>query len=144
MTYIDAYGLVALLANEPAAAQVELLLRSDECRVAATNLAEAVDVTARVHSQALDDIRGAIEPLILGNAFALAVSDEAEVWLAAEIRIAHYSRKDRPLSMADCLLLAHAELAHDAIATSDPGVAEVARARGLSVAALPDREGNLP
>lgn len=144
MTYVDAYGLVALLANEPAAAQVERLLRSDQCGVAAVNLAEAVDVTARVHLQTLDDIRAAVEPLILGNAIALAVSHEAEVWLAAEIRIAHYSRRERPLSMADCLLLAHAELAHDAIATSDPAVASVARARGLGIVPLPDREGNLP
>lgn len=144
MTYIDAYGLVALVANEPAAAEVEQLLRSEECRVAAVNLAEAVDVAARVHSYPLEEIRRALEPLVLSGELAVAVSDESEAWLAAEIRVGEYHRAKRPLSMADCLLLAHAISTGDALATSDPAVADVARSRGLTVVALPDRDGNRP
>jgi uncharacterized protein with PIN domain len=77
LTYIDAYGLVALVANEPAAAEVEQVLRADECRVVAVNLAEAVDVAARVHGYPIDAIRKALEPLTLGSALAVAVADEA-------------------------------------------------------------------
>jgi predicted nucleic acid-binding protein len=46
--------------------------------------------------------------------------------------------------MADCLLLAHAISTGDALATSDPDVAAIARARGLTLIALPDRDGNRP
>jgi len=145
VTYIDAYGLVALIANEPAAAEVEQLLRSDECRVVAVNLAEAVDVSARIHGYPLDDIRKALEPLFLGEALAVAVSDEPEAWVAAEIRVAEYNKKTRPLSMADCLLLAHVALTDDAVlATSDPDLAAVARSRAITVVGLPDRAGSLP
>ena len=144
MTYVDAYGLVALVANEAAAADVEQLLRTEECRVVAVNLAEAVDVAARVHDYPVAEVRGALEPLTLSGELAVAVSEEPEAWLAAELRIAEYHRKDCPLSMADCLLLAHAISTGGALATSDPAVAKVARARGLSVVALPDREGSRP
>lgn len=144
MTYIDAYGLVALMANEPAAAEVEELLRTEECRVVAVNLAEAVDVAARVHGYPLHEIRAALEPLVLGGHLAVAVSAEAEAWLAAEIRVGEYHRSKRPLSMADCLLLAHALSTGHGLATSDPDITAVARADGVTVIAFPDRDGQRP
>lgn len=144
MTYIDAYGLVALVANEAAAEEVEQLLRSAECRVVATNLAEAVDVCARTHSYPIEEVRGAIEPLIAGGQLAVVVTEERDAWLAAEIRVAEYHRQKRPLSMADCFLLAHALSAEQPLATSDPHVADVARRAGGTVIPLSDRAGNKP
>lgn len=144
MTLIDAYGLVALVADEAAAAEVEELLRGGECRVVAVNLAEAIDVCARRHEYPLDEIRNALEPLILGGSLAVAQSDEGEAWSAAEIRVTHYHHARRPLSMADCLLLAHALADRDSLATSDPHVAEVGRSLGATVIALPDRSGKRP
>ncbi len=144
MTYVDAYGLVALIANEVAAPEVEELLRGEQCRIVAVNLAEAIDVAARTHGYPLDEIRKALEPLILAGRLTVAVSDESEAWLAAEIRVSQYHRSKRPLSMADCVLLAHAFSTGDAVATSDPHVADVARSRGLTVIALPDTDGNRP
>lgn len=144
MTLIDAYGLVALIANEAAAAEVEELLRGGECRVVAVNLAEAVDVCARTHDYPLDEIRNALEPLILGGSLAVAVSDEDDAWSAAKIRITRYHHTRCPLSMADCLLLAHALSDGDSLATSDAHVAEVARSVGATVIALPDRSGKRP
>jgi predicted nucleic acid-binding protein len=144
LTYIDAYGLVALVANEAAAAEVEELLRGEECRVVAVNLAEAIDVAARKHGVPLEEIRRALEPLILGGQLAVAITGEAEAWLAAEIHAAEYHHSQRPLSMADSLLLAHAISTAGAIATSDPYIAEVARSAQLRVVALPDTDGNRP
>lgn len=144
MTLIDAYGLVALVANEPAASEVEGLLRGGECRVVAVNLAEAIDVCARSHDFSLGQIRNALEPLILGGVLAVAVSDEGKAWIAAEIRAEHYHRTRCPLSMADCLLLAHALSEGNSLATSDPHVADVARTAGATVIALPDRSGERP
>lgn len=108
------------------------------------NLAEAVDVCRRVHGLSEGDVRTALEPLTLSNTPAVAVSDERVAWLAAELRARHYHKKDCPLSMADCFLLAHAVAGDGALATSDPDLARIARAEGATVVPLPDREGRLP
>lgn len=144
MTLIDAYGLVALVANEAAASEVEELLRGGGCRVVAVNLAEAIDVCARRHDYSLSQIRNALEPLILGGSLSVAVSNEDEAWIAAEIRATRYHRTRCPLSMADCLLLANALSEEDSLATSDPHLADVARSAGARVIALPDRSGERP
>ncbi len=144
MTYLDAHCLVALVANEAAAQEVDELLRGGGCRVVAVNLAEAIDVAVRTHPYPFAEVRKALEPLVLGGHLTVAVSGEAEAWLAAEVRVSEHHRSKRPLSMADCMLLAHALSTEDAVATSDAHVADVARSRGLTVVALPDTAGNRP
>lgn len=144
MTLVDAYALVAFVADEPAADAVERVLRAGGAEVVAINLAEAVDVCGRNHGIAADGVRNALEPLFLGGVLRPRSSGEREAWRAAEIRSAHYHRKDCPLSLADCFLLAHALEQGDEIATSDPHVAAVARGARLGVTALPDRAGVLP
>ena len=110
----------------------------------AINLAEAVDVCGRTHGIASKEVRDVLEPLLLGGVLEARSSGEREAWRAAEIRSMHYHRKNCPLSLADCFLLAHAVEERDEIATSDPHVAVVARQARLRVAALPDRAGILP
>ena len=136
MTLIDAYGLIALVADEPAAPEVETLLRSSTCGVVPANLAEAVDSCRRVHRIPPEDVRTAIEPLTLSGTLVVAMSDERTAWLAAHVRAEHYDRRRCPLSLADCFLLAHAIEADDAIATADPDLARVAELVGIRVAAL--------
>jgi PIN domain nuclease of toxin-antitoxin system len=143
VTFLDAYALVSLVAEEPAAGEVEAILREDEARVVIVNLAEAVDIAERVHGLSNADIRGALEPLLLGSALA-AVSDEPQAWLAAELRARHYHHKTCALSLADCFLLAHALTDGGAIATADLPIATVARGEGLTVVALPDSSGKRP
>jgi predicted nucleic acid-binding protein len=144
MTLMDAYGLVALVADEPAADEVERILREGGSRVVAVNLAEAIDICRRSHGLSQDETRAAFEPLTLSGTLAVAISGEAEAWLAADLRTSHYHRQQRPLSMADCFLLAHAVAAGEALATSDPDLAEVARIEDVTVVALPDRAGRRP
>jgi len=144
LTLIDAYGLVALVADEPAASEVESLLRAGECRMVAVNLAEAVDLCRRVHGISAEDVRAAVEPLTLSGTLAVATSAEREAWLSADLRARHYHRKECPLSLADCFLLAHALADDDALATSDPDLARVARLENAPVVALPDRAGKRP
>lgn len=143
MILLDAYALVALLADEPAADEVEELLRGEEeIGVTLFNLAEAVDVTQRVHGLATGAVRGALEPLI-GHRIAPLVPTERDAWRAAELRVRHYDRRHRALSLADCFLLAAAE--HGArIATADPPLADVARGEGVPVVAIPDSVGKRP
>jgi uncharacterized protein with PIN domain len=144
VTLLDAYALVALVADEPAADEVEAILREGGARVVIINLAEAVDISRRVHGIAGEDLRAAIEPLLLGDVLFVAVSDEPQAWLAAEIRAEHYDRKAAGLSMADCLLLAHGVTDGGPIATSDPPLATVARTLGIDVTGLPDSSGKRP
>ena len=144
MTVIDAYALVAFVADEPAADEVESLLRTGECRVNAINLAEAIDVCRRVHGLLHDDIRGVVEPLTVSNTLGVGVSDEHDAWLAAELRSEHYDRKTCAISIADCFAVALAVAEDSAIATADPGMAAVARQEGVPLVALPDRRGKRP
>jgi predicted nucleic acid-binding protein len=144
LTLLDAYALAALLADEPAASEVEALLRGGGCRVAPANLAEAVGVSLRLHGLRIDEIRGALEPLLISDVIISLETGITEAWLAAELRARHYNKKTKALSLADCLLLAHAVGAEEAIATADPPLAEAARAEGVAVIALPDSSGVRP
>ena len=137
MILLDAYPLVALLADEPAAEEVERLLRDEDARVTVFNLAEAVDVTQRVHGLAADEVRAALEPL-LGDVIRVVAQDENAAWRAGEIRMRYYDRRTCPLSLADCFLLA-AAAPDDQVATVDPSLAETARNERIAVIEL--REG---
>jgi predicted nucleic acid-binding protein len=137
------YALVALLVDEPAAAEIEELLRHRDCAVALVNLAEAVDITCRVHGVQEEEVRGTLEPLIASAKISPVAPSEATAWRAARLRIRYYGSKTRPLSVADCFLLASVR-EEDSIATSDPPLAEVARAEGIEVIPLPDSTGRRP
>ena len=141
MTLLDAYALVALVADEPAADEVETLLRAGDARAVVVNVAEAIDVLTRVRRVPADGVRDALEPLFITRVVAPVVSGEPEAWRAAELRARHYDRKSRALSLADCFLLAHALGAGDEIATADPALAAAARAEDLGVVALRDSTG---
>jgi predicted nucleic acid-binding protein len=142
MILLDAYALVAFLAEEPAADEVESLLRAGDTGVTVVNLAEAIDVTQRVHGIPSEQVRGAIGGLI-GDALDVVPHSERDAWRAAELRTRHYDRTRRPLSLADCFLTA-AVGADDQIATSDAPLAETAREEGLTVLGLPDSTGARP
>ena len=142
MILLDAYPLVALLADEPAADDVERLMREDGAQVTVFNLAEAVDVTQRVHELAADEVRAALEPL-LGDVVRVVIQGENAAWRAGEIRMQYYDRRTCPLSLADCFLLAAAG-PDDQVATADPSLAETARSERIAVIALRDRAGKRP
>jgi len=143
VTLLDAYALIALVANEEAAEEVEMLLRAGDCAISAVNLAEAIDVCGRVHGIPFDDLRHVVDPLLAGDALAPVAATEAMAWRAAALKTAHYSKGTCELSLADCFLLASAT-GDDAVATADPAVASIARAEGIAVVALPDRAGRRP
>ena len=145
MTFLDAYGLVAFVADESAADEVEQLLR-DEAPVGVVvgNLAEAIDISQRVHGLSTRAVQDALEPLFLDETLASVTSHASDAWQAAALRSKHYDRKACAVSLADCFLLGHAMSADDAIATSDPALAGIARAEGVRIVALPDRRGDRP
>jgi uncharacterized protein with PIN domain len=138
---LDAYALVALLADEPAADEVAALVSDGGVIVPAPNLAEAVDRLGRIHGVELARARGALESLEQSADVRVRPVGEADAWRAAALRIAHYHRTTCPLSLGDCMLLA-ATGDGERLATADRHVLDVARSEGIPWIALPDSTGN--
>jgi predicted nucleic acid-binding protein len=138
---LDAFALVALLRDEPAAAEVEALLRRGSTGMPAINLAEALDVLERVEGvprSRLDELTG---PLVAESIDLLAV-DERLARAGASLRARYFHRSRSPLSLADCILLGAA--AGASLATADPPLARAARSEQIVVHALADSRGRRP
>jgi len=135
VTLLDAYALVAFLVGGPATQQVRALLREGDTAVATANLAEALDVSERVHGLPIARAMEVLEPLLEGPVAVLPL-DITVARRAAEIRARRYHRTSRPISLADAVLVASAGPG-DRIATADPDVLAVARAEGLEALTLP-------
>ena len=142
MTFLDAFAIVALLLDEPAAEDVSRTLRDDACSIPAVNLAEALDVLQRRHGVDRADIAVALDPLLAAGLDVFA-QDGRAASRAADLRQRYYDRRSAAVSLADCLLLAAAEPG-DRIATADPPVATIARLESIDVVALPDSTGARP
>jgi len=139
---LDAYALVAMLADEPAAAHVKKLLLEEECAISTLNLAEAADVLHRTRGVTTTETRNVVGMLAPG-AMTLVDVDERCAWRAAALRTVHYRRRSSELSLADCVLLATAEPGRDSVATSDAPVLRAARREGLGAISLPDAGGRM-
>ena len=131
---LDAFALIALLADEPAADEVEALLRRGEAAITAVNLAEALDVLQRVQGIPRERLQALTTPLV-AEQLDLVALDERIARDAADIRARHYHRTRAPLSLADCIMLA-ATGESDALATADGPLIRVAEAEGIPVTAL--------
>jgi predicted nucleic acid-binding protein len=132
---LDAFAIVALVANEPAADQVEAMLRRGDVAITAVNLAEALDVLQRVQRIPRERIDALTIPLVQEAMSVMAV-DEQLARDAADIRARHYHRTRAPLSLADCVLIAAARTA-DALATADGPLQAAAREEKIPVRELP-------
>ncbi len=137
-TLLDAQALVALLSDEPAATDVEALVRAG-AGMTAVNLAEAVAVLMRFGGITEDELRGLVQPLGL----LVGPVSEPLAWRAAALRARHYRGKQSPVSLADCFLVAGATPT-DRVATADRAVLRMAAAEGVPTVALPDSSGRRP
>jgi predicted nucleic acid-binding protein len=143
MLLLDAYALISLLGNEPAAAEVSDLIASrNDVTITSVNLAESVDHLGRVRGLVLRDIEGALRVLV-GDGLTIRPVRERDAWRAADLRRKHYKKRSSEVSLADCFLLAAAS-GSNPIATADPPLASAARLEGIPVLALPDTMGKRP
>jgi PIN domain nuclease of toxin-antitoxin system len=132
---LDAFALIALLAEEPAAEEVEALLRRGDAAITAVNLAEALDVLQRVEGITRERLDELTAPLI-GARMSFIAIDEPIARNAADIRARRYHRTRAPLSLADCILLA-ATGGSDELATADGPLIAAAEAENIKVRTLP-------
>jgi predicted nucleic acid-binding protein len=135
VTLLDAYALIAFLVGGPATAHVRAILRGGDVAVATANLAETLDVSARLHGLSIGRAMDVLDPLLEGPLAAIPL-DAAVARRAAEIRAQHYHRTSRPISLADSVLVASAG-PDGRIATADPHVLAVARLERIEVIDLP-------
>jgi PIN domain nuclease of toxin-antitoxin system len=142
---LDAFALVALLRDEPAADEVEALIRRGGTAMSAINLAEALDVLQRIAGISRERLDELTVPLV-DDAITVVPVDEGIGREAADVRTRRYHRSRSPLSLADCALLATARGADPAVpvVTADPPLAAAARDEGLEVTALPNSGGRRP
>lgn len=142
MTVLDAYALLAFLMAEPAADDVEALLRSATV-ISAINTAEVLDQLVRVQGRDIDDVHADLATLSQAGVQVMAVTSGLG-YEAGRLRAVHYHRDRRPVSLADCVAAATALAVDLPLATSDPDLAAVVRAEGGAVHPLPDSAGRLP
>ena len=143
MILVDSYGLIALARDEPAAAEVEALLRDAAgAAMPSVNLFEVVDYLVRRAGWPEEDVRVALALLLDEAVRVLAVGAEI-AWHGASLRARYYAKTVCEVSLADCILLASAG-AGDSIAAADPAIAFVARAEGIEVVRLSDSRGGRP
>jgi len=142
VSVLDAQAVVAAFVGEPAAGEVEALLRGGDGppRISAANVAEIIDVLVRFRSQGIEPVEERLDWLIAGGLEVTAV-DDGIARRAGAVRARHYHARQRPISLADCLALATALVLDDVLATSDPHLLDTATAEGCRVRALPDSRG---
>lgn len=137
---LDAFALIAVLRGEPAAEELRPLLAEGNAAIHPLNLAEVLDRMVRVARAEPDEVEGDIA--LLG---VRAVGVEADDLIeAGRWRARHYHRKDRAVSLADCVAAVAAVRSGLELATSDPHCAAMVRAEGGTVLALPDSTGARP
>ena len=134
-TLLDANALVAVILGEPAMELVRGLLREGDAAMVAPNIVEVYDIAIRREGLPAERVVGVVEPLFEGTIEQVVV-DASLARRAAEIRIEHYHREIRPLSLADVVLLAAARPV-DRIATSDSDVLIVASELDIETIELP-------
>ena len=64
MIYLDASALLALLLDEPAAQDVESLLREGDLYITSANYAEVIDQATRVQEKGIAELTQALDPLV--------------------------------------------------------------------------------
>lgn len=141
---VDASALVAGFKDEPARQEVESILARPDARISASNLLEVYDRLMRLHNEARESVDDRFATLHRVRGLTVVPLDEQIASRAGELRAIHYHRSRRAVSQADCVAAATAEALGDALATTDPKLAAMARDEGIDVIGLPDSSGNRP
>lgn len=139
MIVLDSFAVLALLRDEPAAAQVQRLIEDDEeAALTVLGVAEVVDCLVRLIGA--DEDSAVLDLAQLG----LASPSPVKVGLALQaglLRARYYHRRTRAVSLADCVAAETARPSGDRLATADPHLLDMCHEEGISFIALPDSTG---
>ncbi len=139
MTILDSYAVLAFLKGEPAAAEVEILMRAGGAAMTVLGVAEVLDHLIRLaganeEDASLDVAQLALEPAL--------VVDEAIAAAAGRLRARRYHRTNCPVSLADCVAAELARAMSRQLATADPPLLEVCHQESIGAVALPGTDGS--
>jgi PIN domain nuclease of toxin-antitoxin system len=135
---LDAFAILALLKDEPAASQVQRLVMAGGAALTTLGVAEVVDHLVRVVGAAEEDAALDVAQLGLADPHAL---DADRALRAGLLRARHYHRRTRPVSLADCVAAETARAHGLPVATSDPHLLDLCREELIDAIALPDSRG---
>jgi len=136
---LDAYAVLALLRDEPAAEQVQRLIESDEqAALTLLGISEVLDYLVRLAGAEEDD--AALDLAQLGLDVPPALDPEMAI-RAGLLRARHHDRRDRAISLADCVAAETARRLDASLATADRHLLDTCAAEGIAVIALPDSRG---
>lgn len=139
MIVLDAYAVLALLKGESAAGRVQRILAENPATtLTVLGVAEVVDHLVRLTGTTEED--AALDVAQLG----LAEPDPLYVGLglrAGLLRARHYHRRNRAVSLADCVVAETARSVDAPVATSDPHLLDLCHDEGIAFLPLPDSGG---
>ena len=139
MIVLDAYAVLALLKDEPAAAEVQRLIEDDDSpALTLLGVAEVLDYLVRLAGA--DEEEAVLDLAQLGLAPSPPLAPEVAL-RSGLLRARHYHRRDRALSVADCVAAETARYLDAPVATADPALLDTCAAEGIEVIALPDTSG---
>ena len=139
MTVLDAYAVIAYLRGEASADEVRDLLEAGGAALTATGLAEVVDHMVRVAG--VDEEEVTLDLAELDLLDGIVVESETGVH-AGRIRARHYHRVRRPVSLADCVVLASAHGRNEPVVSADPHLLDMCHAEGMAAVVLPGSDGS--
>lgn len=136
MIVLDAYAVVALLKGEVAANEVRQLLASgDEASLTALGVAEVVDHLIRLAGADEDDAVLDVAQLGLDSPSPV---DAGLALRAGLLRARHYHRRNRAVSLADCVAAETARSVGSSLASADPHLLDICRDEGIAFIPLSD------
>lgn len=139
MIVLDAYAVIALLKGEAAADQVaQLLAGEEETTLTALGVAEVVDHLIRLAGAEEDDAVLDLAQLDLDSPSPVDASLGVRAGL---LRARHYHRKNRTVTLADCVAAETARRPRWSLATADPHLLDLCREEGIVSIPLPDSSG---
>lgn len=139
MIVLDAYAVLALLKGEPAAGRVRQLVEGDEASsLTVLGVAEVLDHLVRIVGASDED--AALDLAQLGLAEP-APLDAPVAMRAGLLRARHYHRRDRAVSLADCVAAETARSSSLPLASADPHLLDLCAVEGIDLLALPDSQG---
>ena len=136
MIVLDCYAVLALLKDEPAATRVQQLVEDEKDAVLTPlGVAEVLDHLVRLAGA--DEEEAVLDLAQLG----LATPTPVEVGLgvrAGLLHARHYHRKNRAVSLADCVAAETSRQLDCRLASADPHLLDMCRDERIDVIPLPD------
>ena len=147
MLVFDAYPLAAVLLGEPAGQTSGRILADalslGEASVSVSNLAEVVDLVARLAAADTADVLDAVDLWIDAGLQVRPLTWETGAH-AVSLRAVHYHRTRCAVSLSDCAAVALASELGATLVTSDQPMVTVAIAVGVQIKPIPNSRGVSP